>query len=460
MTNEGAFSNSQGSLIDEALNKDRLLSVITHETVHYELGSSTTYGQLLMMLHKNALFDARSNIIYGELFSHVNRLQERAAVNIELLSQYIKNDEKSYYEAIETLKERNRTYYNYFRKLCSINGKVKSREDAEEMSSIVLAISKLAMNVNLDDIPFENFHTQKDVQRFFSRGNNNSKYNPNCRFDIIVNFLFRSNNNHEDFNYVVLGTLPLEYFFELKVIHNNAVKAATKIFASSPMRDRLNRRIETIGVQEISIHHENANTLTILPVNLNNNQKEPRFVALKYEDFVHKLNEQEYREIIIPNQLGGFEDIFLCTIFDNKGEGIIYGLSVANEFALFEVLQKLNCTTIFTKTKIVSRTHKSLKRVIGKLPIYIHYDSPIVNALDFIKTFYRGGNYYFLEHNNHLLLIIYKRSFYSIFNIVTAAKDILEPFLNDQEVTLASNSDYKDEVIRINQKMQFLYHFY
>lgn len=451
---EGAFSCSNGSLIDEYINKDRSSAVITHESVHYELGVTTTYGQLLIMLDKNSKFDLRAKEVYGALFSHVNRMQERAAVNVELLTEYLSNDGDAYLVAIESLKERNRTYYNYFRKLCCINGKVKSKKDATTAASVIRYLAKWAMNINLDMIPFDRFFTAKDIQRFFSIGDNSSKFNPNKRFDIIVNCLFRSNGNETDLDSVISGSIPLDAIGDLGMIHEKAERAAVKVFESSPIKERLIRRIETIGTRPVEIVHENVNLLTLFPIDFNSCQMTPKNMILDFDSFLEKLNEQRNREIIVQNQLGGFEDIYLCTIHNDNGAPATYLFSVTNEFEFLEVLQKLNCRTIFVQTKLVNRLHKSLKRVVGKLPIFIYYDAPVVNALRFIKDFYQGGKYYFQKKNSYLILVIYKRSFYSIFNVVDEAKELLETILANDKIMPSSVLDFWDQVERINEDMR------
>lgn len=454
MVTEGAFNHSNGSLIDEHISADRVPAIITHEGVHYELGATTTYGQLLMMLHKNSGFDNRSKSLYGELFSHIYKMQERSAVNVELLSNYIKDDENSYRTSIQLLKERNRTYYNYFRKLCCINGQVASKSDAEVAVSVIRSIAKWAMNVDLDNIPFEKFLTPKDLQRFFSIGDNSCKFNPNKRFDIIVDSLFRSGSNPTDLVLVLQGSVKLDTMTNIGAIHKIAERAAISILESSPIKERLIQRIRTIGVQQIEIDHEHAKSLTILPVDLNSRHTTPEFIMLDFDSFLMKLNKQRNREIIVPNLLGGFEDVYFCTIVDENTPSIIYCLTIDNEFKFLEALQKLNCRTIFTKTKIVSRLHKSLKQVIGKLPIFIYYDSPIINALDFIKCFYPGGKYYFHEKNGYYLLVIHKRSFYSIFSVVLDAKKLLETTLTEYNITPSSRHDCLDHVERINNSMR------
>lgn len=78
----------------------------------------------------------------------MNRMQERTAVNIEVIRECLKNGPTGYEAAIEKLKERNRNYYNYFRKLCCINGKVNSQQDAEQIISILMRTATIALNVN------------------------------------------------------------------------------------------------------------------------------------------------------------------------------------------------------------------------------------------------------------------------------------------------------------------------
>ena len=454
MSIEGIFANSAGPLIDISLNKERIQSVVNHEIVHSDLGVRTSYGQLLIMLHKNAMFDDRAKVIYDELFAHINRMQERAAVNIELLTCYISDGEDAYNKAIEAMKEKNRTYYNHFRKLCCINGRVHSKEDASDAISGIMCIALLAMNVDLDRIPFEKFFDAKDIQRFFSQDDNDRKYNPNRRFDELVNLWFRENNKSADTEQIQEGTILLEEINNIETIHNHAERAAIKIFSTSPIKERLISRIKTVGTKQTELAYDNAKYLTIYPAELNNPQSIPKFECLDFQAFQRKLSEQQRKVVIVTHQIGGFEDIYICCMQKETQDNTFYIHGTANEYDFLLLLQKLNCTTIFMKTKIVERMHKSLKQVIGKLPIFIYYDSAVIGALDFIKKFYCGGQYYFINHDGYLLLVVYKRSFYSIFNLMESAQTCMEEILKEYGILLSINQEFLNEVDDIHEFIQ------
>jgi spore germination protein YaaH len=122
---EGQFRFSNGAVINEGISNERIGAVIEHEFTHALLYSNTTYGQIILMLEKNSMFSKKSNEYTEVLFSYMSRMQERVAVNVEVMSECCENGYEAYNGAIEELKNRNRTYYNFFRKLCCINGKIR-----------------------------------------------------------------------------------------------------------------------------------------------------------------------------------------------------------------------------------------------------------------------------------------------------------------------------------------------
>ena len=143
-----------------------------------------------MMLDKNGIVDDRSNVIKNALFSYMGRMQERVAVNIELMLRCVSRGVSDYIDAIGSLKMRNNVYYNHFRKLCCLNGKISEQEDAKQLIQILRKIARVALNVDLSKIPVGEFRTEKDVIKFFSNPINNVRYSPNKRFEILINLFF------------------------------------------------------------------------------------------------------------------------------------------------------------------------------------------------------------------------------------------------------------------------------
>ena len=88
MNEEGQFRFTNGSVVDTDLNFDRVKAVVMHEFTHEQLYAKTTYGQIVLMLQKNAIFHDKSSEFGDVLFDYMNRMQERTAVNVEIM--YIK----------------------------------------------------------------------------------------------------------------------------------------------------------------------------------------------------------------------------------------------------------------------------------------------------------------------------------------------------------------------------------
>ena len=314
------------------------------------------------------------------------------------------------------------------------------------------------MNIDLDQIPFEKFLTEKDVQHFLSINSNNIKYNPNKRFDILVYCFFRSAEDviklDADVGEVLKGSLPQEESYDPAVIHQKAKSAAIKIYNTSPIKERLIRRIDTIGVKQNEIKQEGIECLTMLPMDINKVTPEPKFIELDLEGFMAQLDKEQHREITVLHQFGGFEDYYLCTIQSNNDLPIIYVLPLRNKYDFLNTLQTLKCRTIFMQSKIIVDLHKSLKRVVGQLPIFICYDTPIINAIDFLKSFYRGGEYYIQEKTGYLLVVVHKRSFFTILNAIHSARDMLEMILQDAGVTPSTEPSCMVDIERINENMR------
>lgn len=189
-------------------------------------------------------------------------------------------------------------------------------------------------------------------------------------------------------------------------------------------------------------------------MDINKVTSEPKFIKLDLEGFMAQLDKEQHREITVLHQFGGFEDYYFCTIQSNNDLPIIYVLPLRNKYDFLNTLQTLKCRTIFMQSKIIVDLHKSLKRVVGQLPIFICYDTPIINAIDFLKSFYRGREYYIQEKTGYLLVVVHKRSFFTILKAVHSARDMLEMILQDAGVTPSTEPSCMVDVERINENMR------
>ena len=437
---EGQFRFTNGAAIDSGLNKDRILDVINHEFTHSLLYSTTSYGQFVMMLDKNGIVDDRSNVIKNVLFSYMGRMQERVAVNIELMLRCVSRGVSDYIEAIDSLKMRNNVYYNHFRKLCCLNGKISEQKDAEQLIQILRETARIALNVDLSKIPVGEFRTEKDVIRFFSNPINNERYSPNKRFGILINVFFRENDNNNDFHSVYEGSLSLDKMDDIQYIHEVAMDAIEEMYASHPIKDRLVTRVESVGTKQ-TIFFEGAELLAAKPARINED-KEYFIKHIKtLEKFIQILGQQERKYVYILNRIRGFEDFQVICVYEEKeGKRISYSYMFFEEDSqtLFDILKSFECHFVFYKTKFLCKESNAVRKMVRQLPIYMYEDTPLLASFDVIGQMFYGGKYSYIRRKNDTILVFQKRSICLFTNIFIESEEILNRELRQ------FNIEYRD----------------
>lgn len=455
MKDEGQFRFTNGAVIDTDLEFDRINSVINHEFIHSQLYSMTTYGQMVLMLDKNSIFHNKSKEFLEVLFRYMNRMHERVAVNVEIMLECVENGFEAYKDAIEKLKCRNRTYYNYFRKLCCINGKIDSKDSAKILSNILFGIARIALNVDPKQIPLNEISDAKSLEIYFNNPDNSSIISPNKRFDILVNVFFRDNPNNSDIESVIKGSIGFEQMEDYNIIHKLAFENIKNVLSDSPIADRLIERIRTVGERKF-YYEEGGEYLAVKPEKINVNKKLLVEILLSKEELVELLNKQKYKELFIQHSLGGFEDIYIVTVYGKKdGRNIIYVLCLINEDDFYNIISNISYNFVFYKTKLIQNEGKSIRKMVKKLPIYIFEDTPILNTIPFIKDFFVAGKFGFIENDNHYIFVVSKKNFILFVDIVKKAKNILIKELCANErlryVERADEICNVNEVIRLNR---------
>ena len=437
---EGQFRFTNGTAIDVFLDKDRILDVINHEFTHNLLYSTTSYGQFVMMLEKNGIVDDRSNVIKNALFSYMGRMQERVAVNIELMLRCVSGGVSDYIDAIASLEMRNNVYYNHFRKLCCLNGKISEQEDAEELIQILRETARVALNVDLSKIPVGEFRTEKDVIRFFSDPINNARYSPNKRFEILINVFFRKNNNNNDFHSVYEGSLRLDKMDDVQYIHEVAMDAIEEMYASHPIKDRLVRRVESVGTKKTRFF-EGAELLAAKPARINED-KEYFIKHIKtLEEFIQILERQERKYVYILNRIRGFEDFQVICVYEEKeGKRISYSYMFFEEESqtLFDILKSFECHFVFYKTKFLCKESNAVRKMVKQLPVYMYEDTPLLSSFDVIGQMFYRGKYSYIRRKIDTILVFQKRSICLFTNIFIESEEILNRELKQ------FNIEYKD----------------
>lgn len=455
MGDEGQFRFTNGIAIDEKLDKERLLDVANHEFTHSLLYSTTSYGQFIMMLEKNGIVDVRSKVVMEAMFSFIDRMQERAAVNIELMLKCSVNGMAEYFKAVNSLKERNNVYYNHFRKLCCINGRIEDTEDAEQLTNMLREMARMALNIDLSQIPFESFKTEKDVIRFFNDQKNNARFSPNKRFDIIINVFFRENDNNNDFDAVYEGSIKFEKMDDVDYVHKVAIQAISDMYVGHPWRERLIRRAESVGIKKV-MQFDGAELLAVKPAKINEDRSHYIKQIGSMEEFIHILNEQENKYVYIMNRIRGFEDFQAFCIYeeyDNKRTSYSFAVFEKSNETLYKMLERLECKFIFYKTKFMCKENNSVRRMIRNLPVYIFEDTPLLSTLDVIGQMYFGGKYSFIRRDNDSIIVFQKKSIILFANIVPEAEEVLNRELKRYNLELISEDKLSqlDEILYLDK---------
>ena len=440
---EGQFRFTNGTAIDSGLNKDRILDVINHEFTHSLLYSTTSYGQFVMMLDKNGIIDDRSNVLKNALFSYMGRMQERAAVNIELMLRCVSKGVSDYMVAIDSLKMRNNVYYNHFRKLCCLNGKISEQKDAEQLIQILRETARFALNVDLSKIPFGEFKTEKEVIRFFSNPINNARYSPNKRFEILINIFFRENNNNNDIYSVYEGSLSLDKMDDVQYIHKVAMDAIEETYLFHPIKDRLVTRVESVGIKQIR-PFEGAELLAAKPARINENKEYFIKHVKTLEEFIRILEQQERKYVYILNRIRGFEDFQVICVYDEKKDKrIVYSymfLEKDNQI-LFDILTSFECHFVFYKTKFLCKESNAVRKMVRQLPIYMYEDTPLLLSFDVIGQMFYGGQYSYIRRKNDTILVFQKKSICLFTNIFIESEEILNRELKQFNIKYKSMDD-------------------
>ena len=454
MKTEGEYRFTNGTAIDEQLDRNRVKSVLQHEFVHNKLYTETTFGQIILMLEKNSWLDEKSKVCMETLFEYTNRMQERTAVNIEVIKEFLDNGMEAYNEAIESLKTRNRSYYNYFRKLCCINGKIKTEEDASVLSDVLMGIARIAMNVKPELIPIDTFKDAKTLKKYLGDPQNSAMVSPNKRFDIMVNCFFRNNNNNNDIESVFAGSINLEKIYDYDYIHQEAFKKVAKVYEDRLAGERLIERIKTIGV--ISFDFKGANYLAVKPAMINE-KKEIYLKEVKtIDELIRIAKANDSSELFVAHTMGGFEEIHVISVYGKENnQKIMYNLYILNQDEFFKILSKAEFNFVFYKTKLINKEGKVIRKMVKKLPIYIFEDSPMLSDLSFIDNYFINGEFGFIEMKSRTIFVICKRSVFFFTDIVSEAKEVLINYFNNKNIYQTNNINKMCNVMelyRIDEK--------
>ncbi len=186
------INNTAINFIDNS--EEEINATILHETIHMLLTKQTIWGMACYLIRKVLVYDNSYEHILQNLCTHTRKVQESTAVFFECIYIIRTKGYNKFLKYLEYLNTSNKEYYGYivplvkFLRLLEPNSEIKI--EAYELSTLILTLSKIALNSNLTEIELEKLKKKKLFKKFISNEENVKKYIPNKRFKAIADIAY------------------------------------------------------------------------------------------------------------------------------------------------------------------------------------------------------------------------------------------------------------------------------
>ncbi|MGO1044574.1 hypothetical protein ACTPEO_17715 [Clostridioides difficile] len=261
-----------------------LNSTVAHEYIHSVLTQSTSYGQFLGLMQIISKIDNNYLDTFKSLNQNMLGIQEITALTIEYLLNYKLHGKEEFNSNTKILKLENEKYYKYLQEFNFLIN--EDRIDTDTKISIVFAIGRECLNINLMNIDSKLFKKNK-IKKHIIHQDNSLKYLPNTRFRKIIKELkeYLSDNKGElsmkDIeNIIYSDSIPT--ISENDNCGTNVIQYVRKITRTSKHKNEINKLLNKMKVVTKDI--TDPYSLQIMP--LNDNYKK---IKKTYDEYL-KLN--------------------------------------------------------------------------------------------------------------------------------------------------------------------------
>lgn len=428
--------------------------ILTHEEVHKKLSMMSTLGLFLIMMDKSIVVDDSKNWLYNKFIDSMNKMNEQIATNIEYISIFIDEGKNSFDKKIKELKENN-SYYKYFNDLYELNRIVKTPEGAVRVIDELMKIGIISMNINLDNIPLDEFQNDKDFQRFFSKDDNNIRYNANTRFKILFKqVLINADKNNQESDYRLNLVNEGTYLGgDDKDICSNAI---SKVYKNSLNIDIIMERISTIDNKKIFyIPNVNSAPLSAYPLFLNK-EIELKYEFCELEKIIYMSDNANKNAFIrFEHLMAGLEDISIIS-FCPHNKNIIY-FAYYNIEEISQILDKIKIPIVFVQKKLFKKKENIIIEHCKNKPIYIFIENSLASSLEFIYSEFSGGRYTTLKEEGYSILLLIKKNIVLIQHLIdNAVKELVHVFGEETDIKYINYSESGinaiDEILAISRR--------
>ena len=218
----GASYFINGGLQDKSL--DDVISIIQHESVHYQIFHCSSLGMYLLMCEKISKVDYSRDDILLELRRYYKRMQEELATYIEMVRYLLQHGYEKFIEEVNRMKYDNKEYYSYFKKISCRNDKLGILKlktyEPEKLVSLIRCLLRVgidAFNIEIGVLKFEEIQSPIDLQRKMS--NERFLFNPNRRYkELVKTIMFKDGEfqyNNQSISVAPLDTYTIQEYIEM-----------------------------------------------------------------------------------------------------------------------------------------------------------------------------------------------------------------------------------------------------
>ena len=449
---------------------------ILHEVFHMIFTLQSSYGNFMHTHRRIVTVDNRFQHIGELLLTHSRLVQESACTFAEVIFITQKESFDSAQRYIQSLKEHNRTYYNYLKPLLPFLWHMQENESsnaaykmsAQEMMNLIISAVHISLNVDLTQIDTEIFRSKKSFRYFSSLEDTSRKYFPNRIFcDTLKQLLSlfaqdaTSDEIQRRITAFVVEKEPVYDEKSLYYIQEKHRQYFRHLYHDSPDFHVIEEILEEItlkSVDAIDIIGSGipASGNTQYPSEDTSGQWE-KVIALSRKQtgvlFVSGDKEtilaQTFTRHIVPLQL--------CTALNNHVISTYLDYVQGKQYFMLLPINKtkLLCNLITPPIIVNYKISRELERKLfynSSGPIFVYCDRSYINAIEVIRSYSdQTMPFQLLQYDEKhmgfdVLIIKLKPKFYFLLPMLKLAEICLERDIQNNVIQLELNLDIGDDL--------------
>ncbi|MEK4479978.1 hypothetical protein MKZ23_11145 [Paenibacillus sp. FSL R5-0876] len=403
----GQYRFTNDTLISVHNKNEEMDNVMKHEFIHRLLSGASTYGVLLIMMEKASIMDDQKKWLFDELLNISNKMQEQVATFIEYFEIIRKDGIEIFKEKIKQLQLYNKKYFNYFNFIYQyIKKESFSEEFVNKTIEMVISIGINSLNVDLYKLPFASWENKKDIQRFFTNSENNLKFNPNKRFEVLIKYFFNQKSINNELNIIAENT-----FFNEEERLEACISAMELIYYKSAQIEIIMNRISNFSDLELELDNEASIRLTAFP---SFNRTEETFESnyKKLPDIINELRLDNESILNFNHLLRGLEGIALLMYVPlNRNEDFVCQYHPSD---IISIIKEVTNSIVFSQGKLYRSIKNDLLKELDGRKIYIFMENSFTSSFSLISNEFSSSRYILIpeqeydivaiNNNNHILL--------------------------------------------------------